>query len=163
MNIAPWDAVAFLLIAFLAIRGLIVGFVAEFFSKAAVILGVLGAVLLYRDATPYAVKLVGSNAFPSAIAFLALFLAIYLVVKLVQKLAGSALEEKTMSGLDRALGFFLGAVEGATAVVILLILIHAFPRFAPDNILAGSIVDRIATPFIERGPSIISGLFGAAR
>lgn len=163
MNIAPWDAVAFLLIFILAIRGLIVGFVAEFFSKAAVLLGVLGSFLLYRDLTPYVVKIVGSNAFPSAIAFLALFLVIYLVVKLIQKLAASALEEQTMSGLDRALGFFLGAVEGATAVFILLIMIHAFPRLAPDNILAGSVVDRLATPLIERGPSIISGFFGAAR
>ena len=163
MSIAPWDAVALLLIFILAIRGLIVGFIAEFFSKAAVILGLLGAILLYRDVTPYVMKLVGSNAFPQAIAFLALFLAIYLVVKLIQKIAGSAIEGQTMSGLDRALGFFLGAIEGATAVLVLLIMIHAFPRLAPDNILAGSIVDRLATPVIERGPSIISGFFGAAR
>lgn len=161
MNIAPWDAVSFLLIFILAIRGLVVGFVAEFFSKAAVILGALGAMLLYRDVTPYVVKLLGSNAFPSAIAFLALFLAIYLVVKLLQKLAGSAIEGKTMSGLDRALGFFLGGLEGAVAIFILLLAIHAFPKIAPDNILSGSVVDRLATPFIERGPSVISGFFGA--
>lgn len=157
MTLSLFDAALLLVVFVLTIRGAITGFVSEFFSKAAVVLGLLGAVLFYRKLSPYVERVVGPDIFPEVVAFLVLFIAIYLVIKLFQQLAGNVMQGETMTGLDRALGVFFGFAEGIVVIAVIIIVIHTQTWFAAERILSGSLIDRLFAPLVTQGPSVISG------
>ncbi len=153
MKFAVIDIVFALIIFFFAIRVTIRGFVSEFFSKAAVVLGALCAVLLYKKLAPYIERMLGENVFSDIISFLAIFIAVYAVVKIVQQLVGSAFKGETMTGLDKALGFFFGILEGLLICSVILIILRAQPFFDPEKIISGSFFDRLFSPFL-RPPTV---------
>ncbi|QSI05667.1 CvpA family protein [Treponema pedis] len=130
------------------------GFIAEFFSKAAVIVGGLVAVLFYKLFTPIISGLMGPQALSAVIAFLILFLATYLVIKLIELLLGSLFSNQSLKSLDRALGFFLGLIEGLLLIAVLLMLIHLQPVVNPAKLLDGSIFAKILSPFIFNWNSV---------
>lgn len=157
MTIAIFDMVMIALVMILTVRGAIKGFVSEFFSKAAVLLGALAAVLFFGRLSPYVVQVLGADVYPKAVSFLVIFLAVYLVVKLFQHLAGTAVQGETMTSLDRALGIFLGIAEGVVLVAVILMFLRAQKWFDARPILEGSLVDRLLGPLTARGPSAFSG------
>lgn len=157
MTISVFDAVLLVLVMILTVRGAIVGFVSEFFSKAAVILGALSAVLFYRKLSPYVADALGPDIYPQAVSFLVIFLAAYLVVKLFQHLAGRAVEGETLTALDRALGVFLGVAEGVVLVAVILMFLRSQKWFDAGRLLDGSLFNRLFGPLISRGPSAFSG------
>ena len=108
MTLLPLDFVFIAIILLITVLVTVRGFIAEFFSKAAVIIGAAGAILFFGKLSPFVAKLVSGKTFPDVIAFLLLFLVLYLFVKVIQRLAGSVFETETMTNLDRALGFFFG-------------------------------------------------------
>jgi membrane protein required for colicin V production len=163
MNMAPLDVAILALLALMGLRGILTGFVKDFFSKAAVILGVLAGLLFFRKLAPVVARAFGPDVFPGAIAFLVLFLAVYLLVKLVQRCAGSAMENDTLTGFDRALGFFLGLAEGILIVALLLLALVSQPWFPTDRITAGSVAFKLLQPMLVRGPSILSGFLDIIR
>lgn len=157
MTITVFDAVLLVLVMILTVRGAIVGFVSEFFSKAAVILGTLAAVLFYRKLSPYVSDALGPDIYPQAVSFLVIFLVVYLVVKLFQHLAGTAVQGDTMTSLDRALGVFLGIAEGVVLVAVIIMFLRAQKWFDAGVLLDGSLIDRLVGPLVRSGPSAFSG------
>jgi membrane protein required for colicin V production len=157
MTITIFDAVLLCIVMIVTVRGAIKGFVSEFFSKAAVILGALAAVLFYARLSPYVSDLLGPDIYPQAVSFLVIFLAVYLVVKLFQHLAGTAVQGETMTSLDRALGVFLGIAEGFVMVTVILMFLHAQKWFDAGTLLDGSLIDRLLMPLTRQGPSALSG------
>lgn len=151
MSVAPIDAVIALVILFFAARTAIVGFVAEFFSKAAVIAGVAVAVLFYRRLAPYVSRVAGDGPFPEIVAFLLIFIVVYLAAKIVQNLAGNAFEGESMTNLDRAMGFFLGLAEGFLAAVVILIAVKGQAWFDLSSLTDGSVFARALDPFLSGG------------
>ncbi len=151
MNIGIADLIFSGLLAFFIIKVTVRGFVAEFFSKAAVIIGGLVAVLFYKLFTPVISDLLGPKALSAVIAFLILFLATYLIIKLIEVLLGSLFSNQSLKNLDRALGFFLGGIEGLLLTAVLLTAINLQPFADPDRILDGSIFAKILSPFIFNG------------
>ncbi len=148
MSYAVIDIIFAILLVFCIIRVTVKGFVSEFFSKAAVILGVLGAVLFFRMLTPVAAKLLGESVFSGIVAFLLLFIGIYLITKIVQTYVGSLFKGETLISLDRALGFFLGLLEGLLVIVVCLIVIRLQPFFDPESLTSGSFFSRLFSPFL---------------
>ncbi len=148
MNIGIADFIFLALLLFFVIRTTVCGFIAEFFSKAAVIVGALVAVLFYKLFTPVISRLVGEQAFAPAIAFLILFLATYLVIKLVQLFLGSLFENDSLQSLDRALGFFLGIIEGLLIIIVILIVLNLQPVFDTTAFLSESFFANFLSPFI---------------
>lgn len=157
MTITVFDAVMLVIAMVLTVRGAIVGFVSEFFSKAAVILGSLAAVLFHQKLSPYVADVLGPDIYPEAVSFLVIFLVVYLVVKLFQHLAGNAVQGETMTSLDRALGVFLGIAEGLVLVAVILMFLRAQKWFDAGALLEGSLIDRLLGPLVRSGPTAFSG------
>ncbi len=123
------DIVFLVIMFFLAIHGTIVGFVKEFFSKVAIVLGVFISVVFYARLSPYLNRHIESDFVSKIVAFLLLFVLVYLIVRLIQHFVGSFFEGDILAGLDRTLGFFFGAAEGLLIVCIVLIIFYAQPWF----------------------------------
>ncbi|MDR1747931.1 MAG: CvpA family protein [Spirochaetaceae bacterium] len=149
MSYAVIDIVFALLLLFCIIRVTVKGFISEFFSKAAVILGVLGAVLFFKKLAPYAAKLLGENVFSEIVAFLLIFIGIYIIIKITQTCVGSLFKGESLSALDRALGFFLGLLEGLLVIAVCLIVIRLQPFFDPESLTHSSFFSRLFSPFLS--------------
>ena len=123
MNIAGLDIFFLVIIAGMSILGLISGFVKEFFSKAAVFLGLLIAILFFKRFSAVLSKSISSVVLAQIMSFLIIFLVVYLLIKILQRLIGSIFENETMKGLDRALGFFFGILEGFVIVGVIIAIL----------------------------------------
>ena len=142
------DLVFFAVLIFFIIKVTVRGFIAEFFSKAAVIVGALIAVVFYKLLTPIIARMLGPKALSPIIAFLILFLSSYLVIKLIEVLLGSLFSSDSLKSLDRALGFFLGLIEGLLIIAILLMIITIQPFVQPAAVLDDSIFAKLLSPFL---------------
>ncbi len=148
MTIAPFDIVLLVLIVFMAVRVVLTGFIAEFFSKAAVIAGIIAGFLFYKRLADALKPFTGEQIFTGAAAFLLIFVAVYLLIKIMQQVVGSAFEGESMSNLDRALGFFLGIAEGLLLVMGILVILRLQPWFDPQPFLNHSVFARLFDPVL---------------
>ena len=96
MNIAGLDIFFLIIIAGMSILGLISGFVKEFFSKAAVFLGLLMAILFFKKFSNVLARSISSAVLCQIMSFLIIFLVVYLLIKILQRLIGSIFENETM-------------------------------------------------------------------
>ncbi len=159
MTLGMLDIIFLVLILLVVVKVTLTGFITEFFSKAAVIIGAAGAVLLYARLSPYVVSVIGSDGFPDVIAFLLIFLVLYLAVKLVQQLAGTAMQGESLTNLDRALGFFLGIAEGILLVTVILMVMKKQVWVDTRFLLDDSLFARILEPFSSDPPLTLPALF----
>jgi len=147
------DIIFIAIIGLLAVRGVFRGFVEEIMSMASLILGVLAAVFLYHPVG----KLIGSylpnSVFPDVIGFLVVFLVTYLLVKILEKIFQDIMENVNLEGLDRALGFLLGIVEGLLVVCFILIVMTLLQSMMDKSLdirglLSHSVFAKILMPLI---------------
>lgn len=158
MTPTAFDAILLCILGIVVVRTTLAGFIAEFFSKAAVIVGAAGAVILYRQLVPFIESAAGDVLFPEIIAFLSIFLVLYLAVKLVQNFAGNIFQGDSLANLDRALGFFLGLVEGLLVVAVILIAMRMQPWFDFSSVTKGSVFMRLLDPFLSAPRELIHGI-----
>lgn len=162
MTIAPFDIVLLLLVVFMAVRVTLSGFIAEFFSKAAVIVGVIAGILFYGNLARVLKPYTGEQTFTGVAAFLLIFVAVYLLFKIMQQVIGTAFESESMSNLDRALGVFLGIAEGLLLVMGILVILRLQPWFDAGSLLANSIFARLFDPVLAHTvrsfPSILPAM-----
>ena len=153
MDFTGLDIVFIVIVLFLTLRVVIKGFVKEFMSMAALILGIAVAVLFSGFAAQYVQPHLGAGPWSQVVAFLGLFLVTYIVVKLFENALYRLVEKINLESLDRALGFFLGLAEGLLVVFILILLLQLQPVFDVDELLRESVVARFLTPllpYVER-------------
>ena len=148
MSFAGIDIVFAIIIVILAIRAAIRGFVKELMGTAALLLGIVIAVIFSGTVSQLIERFMGETVWSQVIAFLALFLVVYLVVKIFEGALNRLIERIHLSQLDHALGLFLGIVEGLVVVFVLLMLIQIQPFFDQETLLAGSLFARILLPFL---------------
>ena len=153
MSITAFDTVMLIIMLVFIIKVTRTGFVAEF-SKAAVILGGIGAVLLQATRTPCGKDYRRGNL-PGLVSFLVIFLVLYLLVKTIQRIVGSAFESETMKNLDQALGFFLGIVEGLLVVLLIIVLLEIQPWFDSTGFTRGSLLYQVFKPLVFTGTEFI--------
>ena len=137
-----------LVLIFATVRGIFRGFVSEFLSMAAIILGVAVAVMFSK---PVAVALsgtLGESAWVQIIAFLGLFIITYLAVKLLEGFLHSGVEKLSLKNLDRVLGFLLGIVEGFLLASVILIVLVIQPFFDTAELLNDSYIARLLLPLL---------------
>jgi membrane protein required for colicin V production len=86
MNLAIIDIVFLVLIFILVIRGGLRGFVTEIMSMAAVVLGILAAVLFYKPGAVFVRTkiLADMQVVPELIAFVALVAIVFLSIKILE-------------------------------------------------------------------------------
>lgn len=161
MTISAFDAILFFVLVFFVIKVTRSGFITEFFSKAAVILALIGAVLFYKTLSPHVQRVIGVDSFPGLVSFLSIFLVLYILVKMIQRIIGNAFEGESMKNLDLALGFFLGIVEGLLAIILVIIVLELQPWFDTASFTSTSLWYRLFQPLIFSGtmyiPELIKG------
>ena len=148
MRGAPLDVALGLVVAALAVRGLLRGFVGEAFAVAAVALGTLSAVLLGGRVAPLIERLFGPSIWSGALASLSLFVVVYLVVALVGGGLRSGVESLSLEQLDRALGLLLGFFEGLLVAAGVLVILKMQSLFDARGLLRESLFARTLLPLL---------------
>ena len=144
INIVPIDIIFCVVIIFFTIRCIIKGFVTEFLSMAAVIGGIGAGIIFSGTVSIYIDKYIGKSGWNYLISFLILFIIVYLIIKMIEKILSRFIERVELEQLDRALGLFLGIIEGAVVVLIIILLIKLQPLFPYDKIADKSIAFSLA-------------------
>ncbi|MBN1685824.1 MAG: CvpA family protein [Spirochaetales bacterium] len=152
MKINPLDIVFIVLIGAGAIRCAFKGFIAEIMSFAALILGVVAAVFFSKAGAGLIDTYVGFSNWNQIIAFLVIFIVVYLLVKLLEGILHRILDKIQLERLDRVLGFFLGLVEGALAVVLIIYIMRVQPIFDLQALLDKSVISRFVLEIIPLVP-----------
>jgi membrane protein required for colicin V production len=149
-NTAIIDVVFIVLVAITTLRCAARGFVSEFLSMAALILGIIVAIIFYRSgaALVRAWFMPNVKVLPELIAFVAFFILVYIIVKIVEITLKSIIEGIHLGSLDHLLGFMLGFVEGLVIICLILFLICIQPFFDSNRILGESLFAKIFLPLI---------------
>jgi len=148
ISLSGLDIVFLILIAFAALRAGIRGFVHEFLSMAAVLLGIATAVLFSGIAAQLVQPYLGAGTWSQVVAFLGLFLIVYVIVRLFENALNRLIERINLESLDRALGFFLGIAEGLILVFVLVLVLQLQPVFDADQLLLESEIARFLIPLL---------------
>jgi membrane protein required for colicin V production len=148
MSLSGIDIVFIIIIVILAIRCTFRGFVTELLSMAALLLGVIGAVLFSSKAVPIIEHYLGDTYWNKIIAFLAVFLIVFIIVKIFQGLLNKLIEKIHLQKLDRALGFLLGLLEGVLLVSLILFVLQVQPFFEVSNLIKESIIAGYLAPLL---------------
>ena len=147
MNIA--DLICLLLALFFVIKGFFRGFISEFMSMAALILGLIAALAFQNQLSALLKDMIKSDTFRPIAAFFLLFIVTYILVKLLELLLHNAIEAIKMNSLDRLLGLVWGLLETAVIVLIIVFLIYRFKFKAGISFLDESVVARYARDFLD--------------
>ena len=140
----------FLFIAlFFVIKGFIRGFISEFMSMAALILGLVAALMFQNQVASLLKDMVKSDTFRPLVAFFILFIGTYIVVKLLEMLLHNAIEAIRMNSLDRLLGILWGLLETSVIILIVVFLIYRCKFKAGMSFLDESVIAKHARDFLE--------------
>lgn len=149
MNFAVIDIVFASLVLLLTIRCALRGFIEEFMSMAAFVLGLLFAVLFFKSGAAFIVERFGLTVLPELVSFVALFLIAFILVKLLEHIVGDIVDRVNLSGLDKGLGVVFGLAEGLLIVCLALFVLSVQPLFDPASLLEGSVFARYLMPFVS--------------
>jgi membrane protein required for colicin V production len=151
MKVPYLDIFFIVVFVVLTIRVIVRGFIKEFLDMAAVIVAVAGAVFLSGFLTLGLDKLFGKNGWNPFISFLVCFLIIYVIIKLLEGALHDLFEKLKLEKLDKALGFFLGLVEGFLVVSVILLVLNWLKGIKFLNIasfLNSSLIARFLLPIV---------------
>lgn len=163
MEIVAVDIVALIIILVLSVRCAFRGFIAEVMSFAAVILGLIAAVVFGGLVTPLVETYLGDTVWTPIAAFLGTFLVAYIVVKLFEGALYRLVDKINLEKMDQALGFFLGVVEGILLLTLLVFLLKIQPLFDPEPLFRKSFIVPLLEKLIPVGSGLIESTFRGRR
>ena len=146
-----FDIVFGIIILFLALRGLLRGFIGEVFSLGAIVAGIGAAVLFSSLFADYLEVSLNIRGWGHVVAFLGTFLIVYVAMKIIEKALKVVIETVHLQNLDKALGLFLGFVEGVIVAGFFIFLLSLQPFFDLSGPLGNSLVVRFITPLVAYG------------
>jgi membrane protein required for colicin V production len=158
MNTLDW--IFIVILALLGLRCMIKGFVAEVLSVAAVLVGILLALFLYRSAGQLFVSwglAPKPEILPAILGFAAVFLLAFLIIKLIESLVREGIAAAQLGGVDRVLGLILGLAEGLILISLVLVAMSLLePALKTvsgySKLFHGSYFARILLPIV--GPEL---------
>jgi len=146
------DLIFVILMGLLVLRGFLKGFTGEFFSLASVTLGVIIAVLFFKNGAAFIrSRYLQMDILPEIIAFLAIFLVVFIAGKILEHIIKDIIERLNLHTLDKVLGLFLGLAEGFALIIVVLFVLLKQPLFDPINLLINSFFARLLLPFLGVG------------
>ena len=152
------DIVFISLTGLLMIRCFFRGFVAEIFSMAAVIFGLLAAIILYKNGGILLKERFWPelDIIPKIVAFAAVFLIVFVIIKIIQLIFADVVQKIKLAGADRFLGLILGLAEGISVICFVIFILYIQPLFDPAEILSDSFFGRLLLPLFAGNEGIIS-------
>ncbi|AEF85883.1 CvpA family protein [Treponema primitia ZAS-2] len=150
MKLAIIDIVFIVLILIMVFRCALRGFVKEIMSMASLVLGFLTAVLFYKPGAAFVRTkiLADMQVLPELIAFAALFAIVFFAIKLLERIIYDIISRINLGGLDQALGFVLGLLEGLLLVCVILFIINIQPLFNPESLLVNSFFAKLLSSLV---------------
>jgi membrane protein required for colicin V production len=142
------DIVLAIVVLFMLLRGLLRGAIAELFSVGAIIAGVVVAVIFSAGIGAAVEENLGARGWGRIIAFMGLFLVTYVFMKIAEKALKGFVNNVNLQNLDKALGLFLGLVEGIALAAVVIFALRLQPLFDVQSILAGSLCVRMLEPLM---------------
>ncbi|MGI9255462.1 MAG: CvpA family protein [Salinispira sp.] len=152
----PLDIICILLLLVFIVRGLIRGFVTEFSAIAAILAGVLIASFFSGIAASVLDQYLEPSFWNQVIAFLSLFIVTYLIVKLFEAGLKSLIEKANLTNLNKALGVFLGLLEGFSLIFIAIFILQLQPFIQTDTLIAESLFATMLQPLFPYARQLIS-------
>lgn len=125
MSFNTLDIIFTVIILLLGIHGAIVGFIKEFFSKAAFLIALLLSIFFFDEAGLFLNHYIKSSLLANVLGFILIFIIVYVIIKIIQGIIGKLFSIGILKGLDRSFGFFLGLLEGFALVLLLFIIIFS--------------------------------------
>lgn len=162
LTISPLDIFFIAVILIATIRCLIRGFVKEFMSVAALVGGIGAAVLFSSQGGEIVVKYLHLTRLSRLIAFLGIFILVYLVIKICEGLLQRILEKLHLEKLDRALGFFLGIIEGILLITVVIFVLQIQPFFPVEKFLQESFIANVIIKYLPVGLEYINTRGGSS-
>lgn len=150
------DLVFAMFVLYFALTAMHSGFMKEVLGKLAVIFGVLGGVFFTPLVAPHVLGFVKVGGLAAILAFMLVFSAVFLLVKVVQVAAVKIVRQGIVRGLDSALGFMLGAMEGALLVCAFLVAVRAQPWLDPSPVLDRSAAWEVLEPYLAPAVKFVS-------
>jgi membrane protein required for colicin V production len=150
-----FDIVILVVLVIFMIRGVFRGFVKELMGISAIFGGILLAVLFSGAVATLLEPLVGGGLWSQVAAFLLIFLVSYLLFKLFETGLHALIEKVELENLDKALGFFVGLIEGLLISFIIVFLLVIQPFFPTDSIFENSFTYRLYLPLIPYAQSVL--------
>ena len=160
MSFTLTDLILLLIVIIFAIIGTARGFIKAIFGKLCWILGILGAIFFYRKLAAHMTSLVHNQSVSLILSFVLIFVVIFLIVKIIQIIIERIFDGEIMKGLDRALGFFFGILEGFVVVFAGLFILTYQPWFDISKIFEGSFVYSVLLPLIIKSQDSIPSVTG---
>lgn len=150
------DVIFIIIILVFAIIATAKGFVKEFFNKASWILGIILGCLFCKKLNPYINEFIENPTLSIIVSFLLIFIIVFLVIQIVKTVISRAFDAEIMNGLDKALGFFFGLVEGIAIVMLLIAVFNALPFIPSEKIFSNSFFFKLLGPLIiTKTPALI--------
>lgn len=149
MASAPIDVVFISLGLILIVRCALRGFIEEFMSMAAIILGLFTGTLLYKNGAIYIREQFSITVLTELIAFVVLFLIAFVLVKILEYILRDIVDRINLGTVDHLFGVFLGFVEAMIVIMIILFVLQVQPLFNPVGVLENSIFAKYLIPCIN--------------
>lgn len=161
MTIAVFDIICLVLTVIIVVRCVLKGFISEVMSMASVVIGILAAVLLYKNGAAFIrAKWLEAKIIPEVLAFAAIFLIVFLLVRFVEYLLKDIIHRINLRGLDRLLGLIFGFLEAFVLMCLILFILAVQPLFDPEFIFQNSIVAEILLPLVVNVQSSFFNMAG---
>jgi membrane protein required for colicin V production len=151
------DIIFIFLTLLLVIRCALRGFVAELMPIAAVVLGLLTALYLYKNGGLFIRGFFFKDVkyIPEMMAFTALFMVVFGAIKVVEHIIKDIIRRIGLNGIDRFLGFLFGFVEGLVLISLVLWVFTVQPLFDEKPLLERSFFAEYILPVINgKGPAV---------
>jgi membrane protein required for colicin V production len=154
-----------ILIVVMTIHGYVKGFIQELFSRAAPVLGIWTAILLFQAGAEFirARFMQNMRLVPEILAFAAIFVLVSLFVKLLGAILRNVVEGIHLGTVNKLLGVVFGLIEGFAFTALILFILKIQPLFDSSKLIGESIFARYLLPFVEipleRGKGIINTVF----
>ena len=150
MGLAAIDIVFIGVILLFALHSCVKGFVSEVMSLVAVVMGVLSAVVFFKQGALFVRDsyMPETKVIPEVLSFVVIFLAVFIIIKVLQMMLKNIIEGIHLGALDRVLGFLFGIAEGLIIVCLLLFLLNIQPFVDTDRVLEGSFFSELLLPFV---------------
>ena len=150
------DVIFLVIILTIALIAMARGFIKAIFSKLCWIFGLIFAILFYKRLAVQMVSLVHNQTLSYILCFFLIFVVVFLIIKIIQVLLERVFGGEIMKGLDRALGFFFGLVEGILFVFVVSFILINQPWFDFSKLFEGSLIIRLLTPLLDYSATSIT-------
>ncbi len=153
-----FDIVAVIILLFFTVRCIFRGFFAEVLAFGALFGGLFAALIFSGSGVQVISRQFGTGWWNYIVVFLVIFLSVYIVIKICDRIIQNIIFKASLENLDRALGLVLGVVEGATAVMIILIILQIQPFISVGQLMVESFAARAFVQFVPAGFEFLRGI-----